>query len=436
MIMKKSESGLSMFEIILVIGVLMLVAPVVLRFATRNVDDIRHMAISKNIKLVERSLMNYASSNRQAWAPGSSDEIRENARRLLQDRFGLDPSVPEDLTHDMMIFRRKSMAGQIDIFAILDMSRYRLDDVALKQVLMHAGDTAGYIDGGEMYSITGAWSAKLSDITKHEVFEPESKIVLKVDDSMIDEEYASSLFLYRNPLGGQDGSTMLVPLSLGGHDIRNVGSLFVGELSAGSIKFNEGVIEGAFEITNGLNVDSRFNFMGQSQVEVRRLYLNRENTINNLYFPDGYLLMQEGNTRADISVGDTASMALLEVVGLSFSRFSEAKASISGLSSAGESALVADFGYAQAGTLAARIFSVQNGVIRSETMTAGMDGRIRFAGMHEVRLYNIKTTPTSPLLSGIRVNDIKSRFEDLGGKLMNDIKSMCAMEPGVSCGDI
>jgi hypothetical protein len=417
----RSSSGMSVFEVVIAIGILTFVAPVVLRFGIKQLDDTRYLGLSKQVRQIEKALTNFAAAVKQGSPNNRAAEVRVKAREFLEDRYGLDPTVQTDLTDGMLLSYRKSNSGAVEVFALLDMSKYALGDTGLKQVLMYAGETSGYVEDGDAYSITGAWSVKLGDITEMR-FEGETKdmAVVKVDDSDLDKNYTSSLYLYRNSLGGADGSKMLVPLSIGGHSIRNLGNLFVRDFEARTVKFNEGAIDGVLEIKGGFNIGGRFSFVDKAHVNARHLYLHKENYLNNFVFPEGYLYIQEGNARASISVEDTTQIAVISAAGISAGRIVDAEASISGLS---EASLVAEFGFITAPEVLARITSVQNGMVRSDIMnTSG--GQLNLKSGTELRLYNIKTNVASPLSDGLKVNDVQSRFNEKNTILLNTIAAM------------
>ncbi|MDR3126525.1 MAG: hypothetical protein LBT92_02745 [Rickettsiales bacterium] len=424
----RSSSGMSVFEVIVAVGVLMFVAPIVLRFGIRQLDDTRYLGLSKQMRQVEKALMNFAAAVKQDVPKDRFSEIRVKAREFLEERYGLDSTVQPDLTDGMLLSYRKSKDGAVEVFALFDLSKYALGEAGLKQVLMYAGGTAGYVEDGSVYSITGAWSADLADLTGLRFDETGNLAVIKVDDSDLDRGYTSSLYLYRNSLGGTDGSKMLVPLSIGGHSIRNLGNLFVREFEARTVKFNEGLIEGALEIKNGFNVGGRFSFVDKSHVNARHLYLHKENYLNNFVFPEGYLYIQEGNARADISVEDVAQIANISVAGINAGRMADSAISIEG---PGEASLVAEFGYVVAQEVVSRITSVQKGMIKSQSMnTAG--GMLNLNAGMELRLYNIRTNPASPMSGGLKVNDLRDRFRNASQKLLDEIREICFLE-GVLC---
>lgn len=268
----KNVSGIGLMEIILALAIMMIITPVVLRFSFRELYEVKYINTAKQLKMIEKAMMNYASIEKKNWANGSSGGMSNNVRQILIDDYGLNEDASTELTDNMIIKYIKDANGAVAVFSVIHMDFLGLDEMGFKQTLLYAGDTAGYKDGNYAYSITGAWSEPFSNIASN--INEDFVAVVKIDDTNLENEYSSSNYLYRNNQGGKDGNMMRVDLSLGGYSINNFGTINTSNLKSSvqkdgfvsEVKFNNGDIQGSLAILNSIILKGVFAFSSDAYI--------------------------------------------------------------------------------------------------------------------------------------------------------------------------
>ena len=254
----KNSLGLGVIEIILAIAIMMIITPAVLKYSFKELYEVKYINIAKQLKQVEKALLNYAAIEKNKWNNGASGSIVENVRDLFVRDYGLDEDISPDVTNNMRIKYIKDGTGAVNVFAVLNLDELGLDEISFKQTLLYAGDTVGFKEDNNAYSITGAWSEPFANISQN--INGDRVVVIKIDDTNLENEYSSSTYLYRNNQGGEDGNKMRVDLSLGGYSINNFGTIEASNLKSSSIKtgqvseikFNVGKLEGNAEILTSI----------------------------------------------------------------------------------------------------------------------------------------------------------------------------------------
>ncbi len=268
----KDQSGLGLMEIILALAIMTIITPVVLRFSFRELYEVKYINTAKQLKMIEKAMMNYAAIEKEKWANGSNGGLNKDVYKTLVDNYGLNEDTPEELTNNMIIKYIKDAQGAVNVFAVIYMDYLGLDEMGFKQTLLYAGDTAGYKEDNYAYSITGAWSEPFANIASN--VSGDFIAVIKIDDTNLENEYASSNYLYRNNQGGKDGNTMLVNLSLGGYSINNFGTINTSNLKSSvqkdgfvsELKFNNGNLEGKLNIDNSIILKGVFSFASDAYI--------------------------------------------------------------------------------------------------------------------------------------------------------------------------
>ena len=77
------DSGASLLEVILVLGIMAILTPVVMKFAFKDLAEIRYLNLAKQIKQVEKSLAAFSSTKRSDWGVGSVDVKKDDEGSFL-----------------------------------------------------------------------------------------------------------------------------------------------------------------------------------------------------------------------------------------------------------------------------------------------------------------------------------------------------------------
>ena len=329
----KNVSGLGVFEIIMAVAIMMIITPAVLKYSFKELFEVKYISIAKHLKKIEKSLLNYMSIEKQNWAVGSSGGISGNVKEKLVESYGLDTDIPKELTDGMQVkytFEEATDAPPATpvVYAILDMSKLGFDEMAFKQTLLYAGDNVGYKEDAQAYSITGAWSDSMDDNMTN--LSGDRIVVIRVDDTNLEDEYQSKIYLYRNDQGGAEGNQMGVDFDLDGYSIRNFGLIDANNVLASDggdvseIKFNKGTILGPTKIATSLILKGKLSFDIDVKIETKLLEildLKQGTTapfskLKELLLPKSLLVSSTTSNRAKVIVDGVAKLSKLTVTNM------------------------------------------------------------------------------------------------------------------------
>ncbi|MBD5405307.1 hypothetical protein HDR59_02040 [bacterium] len=304
----KNSLGLGVIEIILAIAIMMIITPAVLKYSFKELYEVKYINIAKQLKQIEKALLNYASIEKKNWNNGSSGSLVKDVNDLFVHDYGLNDDISPDITNDMRVKYIKDETGAVNVFVVLTLDNLGLDEIAFKQTLLYAGDTVGFKEDNNAYSITGAWSEPFANISQN--INSDRIVVIKIDDTNLENEYASSNYLYRNNQGGEDGNKMRVNLSLGGYSINNFGTIEAANLKSSSteteqvseIKFNVGKFEGDIDIFTSLILKGVLLFSPGTYVKTLKVeisdYSDGKSVLKEINVPNAVL---ENATFSDVS---------------------------------------------------------------------------------------------------------------------------------------
>jgi hypothetical protein len=337
----KNVSGLGVFEIIMAVAIMMIITPAVLKYSFKELFEVKYISIAKHLKKIEKSLLNYMSIEKQNWsAANSPGGISGNVKEKLVEAYGLNTDIPKELTDGMQVKYKVEEATPDTpvVYAILDMSKLGFDEMAFKQTLLYAGDNVGYKEDAQAYSITGAWSDSMDDNMTN--LSGDRIVVIRVDDTNLEDEYQSQIYLYRNDQGGAEGNQMRVDFDLNGYSIRNFGLIDANNVLASDggdvseIKFNKGTILGPTKIATSLILKGEgiVELIGNGVIYTQLLeILDCKDCANGVFsalakliVPKAILEAAIDTSRAKIIVGGNGSgvskLVSLAVVALQFPR--------------------------------------------------------------------------------------------------------------------
>ncbi|MDR2098672.1 MAG: hypothetical protein LBO78_01445 [Rickettsiales bacterium] len=426
----RHDAGVGMMEVILALGVMMLVVPVVYRLGFKEVAEVRHLSISKQMKQIHKAVMNYVSVEKQGWTNGSDGTLAADVRTTLASNYGLDNSVMTDVTDGMKLRYFKNADGAVEAFAILNLDKAGFDsDLSFKQTLLYVGDVAGYVEANDVYSITGAWWKPLSSIIPG--VEGAYTAVLKVDDNDLEAEYSSSFYLYRNSQGGTDGNKMEVNFKMSGYDVKNFGTVTAASApttttGAGKIAelyFNNATgIAGGATITGGIILKGKVRFGPDGKIITPYLNLGGESSILRFMAAGAELLKTASSLRAKIEVAGNSKFEALSVQNMELTNTSSSgDLTIEGLSGtyATERLRVEATNAVAADELRTNVITVKNGRFSAGGVSTS-GGNLNLSDGGAVTVYNVGES----IPAGLNLDGVTLRFDSRISSLRADIESM------------
>ena len=391
----KNVSGLGVFEIIMAVAIMMIITPAVLKYSFKELYEVKYISIAKHLKKIEKSLLNYMSIEKQNWsADDDGGGITGNVKEKLVESYGLDTDIPKELTDGMQVKYKVANATPATpvVYAILDMSKLGFDEMAFKQTLLYAGDNVGYKEDAQAYSITGAWSDSMGGITD---LSGDRIVVIRVDDTNLEDEYQSQIYLYRNDQGGAEGNQMKVDFDLGGHSIHNFGIIDAREVLASNesgkvseVKFNNGEIAEKTTIKKSLILKGMLNFSVDAKIltnVLEILDLKQEgagevfSVLAELLLPKAVLLSSTTSQRAKVIVEEISKLSNLKVTNMQLSSllgYNGANTELiiksrnlsEGVIDTNTTQLNLDIPVSEIENLSTNVITVKNGIIQSSNL--------------------------------------------------------------------
>ena len=253
----KVDGGASLLEVVLVLGIMAVITPVVMKFAFSDLADVRYLNIANQLKQFTKAAMAFAASKRSEWKNGEVGEFTAREFTDILEEAGLKESVDEKML-DNSKFRyiksadveKEGEEGSLVAYLLVDMSEFGLSFANFRKTLLFVGDNVGYVtdetcgtcvnSGRCVCGINGEWAdtyynasgiqgssgnavkGAVSFVGDERGMNEELTAVIRIDDNMLEKEYLSDYYLYRNSQGGADGNVMYRDFSLGGHSIKNL----------------------------------------------------------------------------------------------------------------------------------------------------------------------------------------------------------------------
>jgi|GEM_PF-4315952 len=310
-------AGASLLEIILAVGVMVLAAPVAYRFVSRELNETRHLGIARQMQDVRRALLNYASVERKNWSDKLSGGLEgDDVALKMKEDYGLNPDAADSITGGMQVRYVRAQGEYFEVFGALYLDGLGLDDAGFKQVLLLVGDEAGYVDDGRIYSITGAWEKSAQGLGLE--FSPHTAII-RITDADLSAEYSSAEFLYRNTLGGDEGSRMFVPLDMNKNAIRGFRVMW-GEKIAGAhdVVFSNAIFGGGLRLAQNLLLRGTLRFIGNARISTPLLALKMRSFLFGISAPSATITAATGGEAAEVNVMGEVSMPSLAAETLVF----------------------------------------------------------------------------------------------------------------------
>jgi hypothetical protein len=425
---------MGLFELLVAVGVLMLVTPLAYKFMNQEMNEVRYLSLSKQLKEIEVALMNYTSIEKNKWPNEDAGELKNNVRTVLIENYGMSDEVNEELSDTLEVRWFKNAKGEVEVFGLMNFDAISLDPGGLRKTLLYCGDACGFKDGEELYSATGAWAKRWIELGIP--YPGRAIVVVRIDDHLLDTEYAAGSFLYRSSAGGAEGNRMLVDLSLGGHDILNAGLINADNLPAAedasvpAIKFKSGEFASASAISGNLVLDGEFAIYGNASITAPTLDIKSNAHLKYLLAPEAVLYASTSSKRGSIEADGEARIGNLITNSLRVEGASDVPANPKFTTIRVSGAANASLGVIDSYALSAAVITVRNGSISSGDFDTD-GGRMNLAPAGRVKIYNTKTNVSD--LSGVDLDDAIGRFSLLRAEIEAKITNYATSE-GVGVG--
>ena len=314
----KHDLGISLLEVIFALGIMASLTPVVVKFAFKDLSDIKYLNLAKKIKQLTKSVVAYSAKIRNDWGNDTSGVItKENLNSLHL----ADDVVDSQIINNSYIKYIKDNRGEVNVYGVVDLNGYSLDQDKFKKTLLYVEDNIGYVVDDVcgacvhapcVCSINNDWAISYNDISSEHTDKIEDKLlaVVRIDENLLRKDYLKDFYLYRNSQGGDTGNVMQRDLSLGGNSLKDIVTLFTQSVSGKNgdtelIKFK--TIEGKF--FNNISIKDSFifsdgivlTFLNNSIVEALNIYFQRPVTFDNFSAANA-ILRKDPNSRKNQTI--------------------------------------------------------------------------------------------------------------------------------------
>ncbi len=334
----KNDLGISLLEVIFALGIMASLSPLVIKFAFKDLSDIKYLNLAKKIKQLTKSVVAYSAKTRNNWQNDTTGAITLDKLNSLHLGEGV---IDKQLLDNSYIKYIKDASGEVNVYATINMDGYSLDPDKFKKTLLYVEDNIGYVvddfcvgctKAPCVCSINNDWAIEYNMIAEEPTQKIEEKMlaVVRVDENLLRKDHLKDFYLYRNSQGGANGNVMKRDLSLGGNDIKDIVTLFTESLFGKDkdielIKF-KAVEEKFFDninIENSLVLKENLTmtFLGTSIVEALNIYFQYPVIFKSFSAPSAILIKDEKSLKDQsikaskiIFAGNNNSLSIEDIV--------------------------------------------------------------------------------------------------------------------------
>lgn len=207
------QRGSMLVELLLGVALATAVIPFVFRYQQNAIQRAENVAIANTMAEIQVALERYMMANREEILKTVGRNI---VRVKLSDlsEFGLPDSVVESgqNKYQLRILKSSDTTGQSTLQGVIVRDAADVTPLRTREIVSLGGSSMGFIEGRHAYGTFGAWHSDTMDLGV-------DIINGIVETTTVNRDNA--LYLWRVPSNNADDSTMMSPLSLGGHDIKN-----------------------------------------------------------------------------------------------------------------------------------------------------------------------------------------------------------------------
>lgn len=293
--------GSMLVELLLSVALAALIIPFVFRYQQSAIERAQNIAITNQMSEIQVALERYIVANR--------DELLRAVGRNIT-RVELDDLAPYGIPQSVLdagvdkyqlrVLKSSDATGKSSLQGVIVRASDDITPLRTREIVNLSGGSMGFVDGAHAYGTFGAWHTDAIDLG----VDIENGII---ETTSVNRDNA--LYLWRVPSENPSDATMMSPLNLGGHDIKNAAFI-----NADYAEFNEGLT--APEI-----VSDKMIF--DNRTTISNTFSTASTTVSGMLSSDAKNMEISGR----LSFADTAKMSSLTAENLWVS-----KLTLSGLS--------------------------------------------------------------------------------------------------------
>ena len=425
----KDVVGASIMEVILVLGIMAVLTPVVFKFTFKDLGDVKYLSLAKQLKQLIKSLTAYTSLERNNWNDASGDI--ENVKAKLQG-YNLDTTIDADILKKLSLKYLKETdanTGKVSatLYGVVDMSNFGLDAVGFNKTLFYVEDYIGHVvntsDEGSgkcgdctadccVCAIKGNWGVNLASVIsgKSGCSTSDRYAVVRIDDALLEKEYDSQIYLYRNR--SDVDNVMRRDLFLGSdavkNDIKDVKLLSVGKIIIPVLKAKKAQVR-VSEIENIYFRNIKEDGVGGATLKIKsivtpKMIFEKLTSLANFIAGKSFLLQASSTGfKPRIVVSELAELINLDVQNLAFKDlgggsslidiygFSEGEGPLNEDGNMRLSKLRVEAPNVNVSTMKSKIVNVNNNYMASsDNNIVFRNGIIKFKSLPRIDLFDIK----------------------------------------------
>ena len=258
---KFSQRGGMLVELMMTIALAAIIIPFVFRYQQTAVTRARNIAITKQMEHVQNALERYIVENKtELMRPTGKNISRVKISDLVD--YGLSYDIAENYKDDyqLRILKSADKNNKSVLQGIVILSNNDISPFRTREIVNLGGGKFGYVEKDKTYGGFGAYHANNSDFG----IKNNNGVVGITSTTRGNAEY-----LWRLPSENENDATMLTPLNLDGHDIKDIRSfdaktaqfeekLKIGKLDVNTLVFNNRATIDAIFATNTAVVNGSF----------------------------------------------------------------------------------------------------------------------------------------------------------------------------------
>lgn len=247
----QSQRGDMLVELLLSVALAAVLIPFVFRYQYNAVVRAKNASVVRQMGDVQSALERYIVDHRDdiLMTVGRSI-VRVEIADLVE--FGLSPDIVSGDGHryQLRVLKSDDVGGKSTLQGVVIMASGDISPMRTREIVSMGGGNMGFVDGTRVYGAFGAWHADVVDLG------------VNVADAIIDTTSVrrdGALYLYRVPSDNVDDATMMGPLNLGGHDIKNSVSVTANAIYSDEILHTDVAAIGNLIFQNRTTIDTAFN---------------------------------------------------------------------------------------------------------------------------------------------------------------------------------
>lgn len=222
---QNQSHGSMLVELLLSVALAALIIPFIFQYHQSAAMRTQNIAIAKNMESVQNVLERYIIENREELLRAVGKNITRVKIQELEV-YGLSPVIVNDSDkYQLRILKSSDATGSATLQGVVVFSSPDITPIRTREIVNIGGGNMGFVDGTRAYGAHGAWRNDTVDMGLDNTDGIIGTTSVKRDNA---------LYLWRVPSDDLSDATMMSPLNLGGHDIKNA-TFF----DASSIQFAE-----------------------------------------------------------------------------------------------------------------------------------------------------------------------------------------------------